>query len=1034
MTDTTIGYDLAKALNNIPVLRYLKDPVTTIEELWLKYPQGGEYGWYAFVVSKQTFVWWNTEESDWEFLSKGDLQTMLGVDPSLLAEGDTPVWDGAAFVVRKLSDSVNLETKSNLTIGLKDSNYNGFICDSLSKLKTLIAANVKGKYVINSDIDLDEDIVIPPETTLEFRQSGIYPQGHKITFQNTNIIADNHIFKGLLGTINEENLGNEYSINSPFFPSFTFAGKLANDQIQASWFGAKGDGVITDNILQTGYTDNTLALYAAFYASQMFGGKIVKLDDGVFVVDYRIHVNHSHTGIVGNGFKTMLMDGYNNLMSPDVIQFGTTTYINEVWDPSKWPTKTLDGSRDLTADELSRINIEDITIRNIKFSNLTGYNDLKSPDYGGNLEKYTAYSNRWYANTNRRNHAIGIRSCKNIKIKDIYLWKVINVGIEIRDCYNVTFQNSFFSYMRSLKYAAGGGLHGGNMIDIMPPPTGTIPFEYTDNFDLGHILLDNLHVIGSELNLNAASQKMFIPAVYGDQVNECNVGIQASTGLSTGTYYNIKNDHNYSVIITNCSIRFAKNGIMLEGLSYNGSSGSILDCTVMDCLRGVWLHPATLSISQNYGVRSKNIIIKGNLFKRIVERGITGSVSYANISDNIFDEFAILPDDALLSGLSDIRRVGIELRAPDFQGLYNTYNVQEFGNIVIKNNIFRKIDYLIDDADGNTVNKAAKFIYIQGYESGTNKYRNIQIEGNILESNNIRLSTSISMGVIYITGGVSNVTIKNNILHNLANHGIFVLNDGDFRPEDIYIEGNSFRNLSFSGLKHNAVYLRACGDNINVINNDIHDCQYIARVEASSTSFGNMVIRDNRWENLDLADGHSIELTGYTITRHKFAFERNYGRNFSSMGIDSLPATLFVRGEKIENISTESALNNISYYRNINAGTPGTWITHRSSNLSSGATADRPILTADDRGTKYFDTTLNITIIWNGSRWNKADGSQADTLTAGTFAEKPVASNIYLGYKYFCSDKQTIEGATDGIEINHKGSDVWVDALGRIVS
>lgn len=54
---------------------------------------------------------------------------------------------------------------------------------------------------------------------------------------------------------------------------------------------------------------------------------------------------------------------------------------------------------------------------------------------------------------------------------------------------------------------------------------------------------------------------------------------------------------------------------------------------------------------------------------------------------------------------------------------------------------------------------------------------------------------------------------------------------------------------------------------------------------------------------------------------------------------------------------------------------------------------------------------------------------------SGTFASKPTAANgIPVGFKYFCTDKQTTEGATNGIEIFHKGSDVWVDALGRVVN
>ena len=54
--------------------------------------------------------------------------------------------------------------------------------------------------------------------------------------------------------------------------------------------------------------------------------------------------------------------------------------------------------------------------------------------------------------------------------------------------------------------------------------------------------------------------------------------------------------------------------------------------------------------------------------------------------------------------------------------------------------------------------------------------------------------------------------------------------------------------------------------------------------------------------------------------------------------------------------------------------------------------------------------------------------------TSGTFANKPSGNIVGVGFKYFCTDKQTAEGATDGIEIFHKGGGVWVDALGRTVS
>jgi hypothetical protein len=53
--------------------------------------------------------------------------------------------------------------------------------------------------------------------------------------------------------------------------------------------------------------------------------------------------------------------------------------------------------------------------------------------------------------------------------------------------------------------------------------------------------------------------------------------------------------------------------------------------------------------------------------------------------------------------------------------------------------------------------------------------------------------------------------------------------------------------------------------------------------------------------------------------------------------------------------------------------------------------------------------------------------------TQGTFAKRPT-NGLYIGMQYFCTDKMTTEGAANGIMIYYKGSDVWVDALGRQIT
>lgn len=60
-----------------------------------------------------------------------------------------------------------------------------------------------------------------------------------------------------------------------------------------------------------------------------------------------------------------------------------------------------------------------------------------------------------------------------------------------------------------------------------------------------------------------------------------------------------------------------------------------------------------------------------------------------------------------------------------------------------------------------------------------------------------------------------------------------------------------------------------------------------------------------------------------------------------------------------------------------------------------------------------------------------SDGMPLETKYSGLYINKPI--NPPNGFAYFCTDRQTTEGASDGIMIYHKGDNVWVDALGRVV-
>lgn len=61
-------------------------------------------------------------------------------------------------------------------------------------------------------------------------------------------------------------------------------------------------------------------------------------------------------------------------------------------------------------------------------------------------------------------------------------------------------------------------------------------------------------------------------------------------------------------------------------------------------------------------------------------------------------------------------------------------------------------------------------------------------------------------------------------------------------------------------------------------------------------------------------------------------------------------------------------------------------------------------------------------------------------LRRGLFEDRPISNeyDLYIGFMYFCTDKSTIEGNSNGIPIYYKGNvegvDIWVDALGREIN
>ena len=102
--------------------------------------------------------------------------------------------------------------------------------------------------------------------------------------------------------------------------------------------------------------------------------------------------------------------------------------------------------------------------------------------------------------------------------------------------------------------------------------------------------------------------------------------------------------------------------------------------------------------------------------------------------------------------------------------------------------------------------------------------------------------------------------------------------------------------------------------------------------------------------------------------------------------------------------------------------------------------ANQNLFFTTQKGTFIYQDTYNKPIWWDGTSWRTAEGMYVDTRHTGTFAQKPKPNTgIPEGFPYYCTDRQTAEGQTNGIVIFYGGLDgsnnpIWKDALGRVVS
>lgn len=73
-TENEFTQSTASQIQDIPLLKYQKDKAESIEELYLRYPNGGEDGWYALITDLNVFAYWEAATEEWKPMAGDPVQ------------------------------------------------------------------------------------------------------------------------------------------------------------------------------------------------------------------------------------------------------------------------------------------------------------------------------------------------------------------------------------------------------------------------------------------------------------------------------------------------------------------------------------------------------------------------------------------------------------------------------------------------------------------------------------------------------------------------------------------------------------------------------------------------------------------------------------------------------------------------------------------------------------------------------------------------------------------------------------------------
>jgi parallel beta-helix repeat protein len=280
-------------------------------------------------------------------------------------------------------------------------------------------------------------------------------------------------------------------------------------------------------------------------------------------------------------------------------------------------------------------------------------------------------------------------------------------------------------------------------------------------------------------------------------------------------------------------------------------------------------------------------------------------------------------------------------------------------------------------------------ILIGGYGNGVDQWiDSVIVSDNIITECNQNNDVTDGYG-IRVESFAKYINIHDNIVSFCFGRGIMINNTiGSGNPKSVRVAGNLCMNNGRSavqtaleaGIHINGADGLIVSDNIcendSTLQNPYQACGIFIQSLSTlvkSAVMSNNICRNNTTNqisiepNLSRADSiavfrDNIQVGTGAIQRATWQDQRSI---FFGNGVPVSGDGNFRVGDEIRNVSP-TLIKNISHWKCITAGAPGTWVAY---GCGQGTTAQRPTLTTNDAGFSYFDTTLAKAIVWSGSAW-----------------------------------------------------------------